>query len=90
MDILAHVAIAGLGVAFILATVDDLLGVYFPTKWVKLVATIPLSSFFISFLGAYSLGQLVVLGTAAGFFSLTALLLTNRPVSIQTSARRRI
>jgi hypothetical protein len=33
---------------------------------------------------------LVVLGTAAGFFSLSALLLINRPVSIQTSPRRRI
>ena len=90
MDILAHVIVAGLGVAFILATIDDLLGKYFPTKWVKVVLTLPLSSLLIYSLGTYTVIQLVVLGTAAGFFSLSALLLINRPVSIQTSARRRI
>jgi hypothetical protein len=90
MDVLAQVIVAGLGVAFILATIDDLLGSFLATKWVKLIATLPLSSFLLSFLGTYSLPQLVVLGTAAGFFSLSALLLINRPVSIQTPARRRI
>lgn len=90
MDILAHVIVAGLGVAFILATIDDLLGKYVPTKWVKVVLTLPLSSLLIYSLGTYTVVQLVVLGTAAGFFSLSALLLINRPVSIQTSARRRI
>jgi hypothetical protein len=89
MDILAHVIIAGMGVAFILATVDDLLGRFMATKLVKLIATLPLSSFLLSFLGAYSLAQLVVLGIAAGFFSLSALLLINRPVSIQSLPRRR-
>jgi len=89
MDILAQVIVAGLGVAFILATVDDLLGTYFSTKWVKLVLTIPLSSLFVSLFGTYSFGQLVVLGIAAGFFSLSALLLVNRPVSIQSLNRRR-
>jgi hypothetical protein len=90
MDTLAHVIVAGLGVAFILATIDDLLGRYFPTKWVKVVLTLPLSLLLVSPLGAYTFGQLVVLGIAAGFFSLSALLLINRPVSIQTSPRRRI
>ena len=89
MDILGHVIVAGLGVAFILATVDDLLGRFMATKLVKLIATLPLSSFLLSFLGAYSLAQLVVLGIAAGFFSLSALLLINRPVSIQSLPRRR-
>jgi hypothetical protein len=90
MDILAQVIVAGLGVAFVLATIDDLLGQVIPTKWVKLIITLPLSSLLLSFLGTYSFAQLVVLGTAAGFFSLSALLLINRPVSIQTSPRRRI
>jgi hypothetical protein len=89
MDILGHVIVAGLGVAFILAIVDDLLGRFMATKLVKLIATLPLSSFLLSFLGAYSLAQLVVLGIAAGFFSLSALLLINRPVSIQSLPRRR-
>jgi hypothetical protein len=90
MDILAHVIVAGLGVAFILATIDDLLGQYVPTKWVKVALTLPLSFLLLLPLGAYTFAQLVVLSTAAGFFSLSALLLINRPVSIQTSARRRI
>jgi hypothetical protein len=90
MDILAQVIVSGLGVAFILATIDDLLGSFLATKWVKLIITLPLSSLLMSFLGEYSFAQLVVLGTAAGFFSLSALLLINRPVSIQTSPRRRI
>jgi hypothetical protein len=89
MDILGHVIVAGLGVAFILAIVDDLLGRFMATKLVKLIATLPLSSLLLSFLGAYSLAQLVVLGIAAGFFSLSALLLINRPVSIQSLPRRR-
>ena len=89
MDILGHVIVAGLGVAFIFAIVDDLLGRFMTTKLVKLIATLPLSSFILSFLGAYSLAQLVVLGIAAGFFSLSALLLINRPVSIQSLPRRR-
>jgi hypothetical protein len=89
MDILGHVIVAGLGVAFIFAIVDDLLGRFMATKLVKLIATLPLSSFLLSFLGAYSLAQLVVLGIAAGFFSLSALLLINRPVSIQSLPRRR-
>jgi hypothetical protein len=89
MDILGHVIVAGLGVAFILAIVDDFLGRFMATKLVKLIATLPLSSFLLSFLGAYSLAQLVVLGIAAGFFSLSALLLINRPVSIQSLPRRR-
>ena len=89
MDVLAQVIISGFAVAFILATIDDLLGTYFPMKWVKLVLTVPLSSLFVSLFGAYSFGQLVVLGIAAGFFSLTALLLANRPVSIQSLPRRR-
>jgi hypothetical protein len=89
MDILAHVIVAGLGVAFIFAIVDDLLGRFMATKLVKLIATLPLSSFLLSFLGTYSFVQLVVLGIAAGFFSLSALLLINRPVSIQSLPRRR-
>ena len=89
MDILAHVIVAGMGVAFILATVDDLLGRFMATKLIKLIATLPLSSLLLSFLGTYSLAQLVVLGIAAGFFSLSALLLINRPVSIQSLPRRR-
>lgn len=89
MDILAHVIVAGLGVAFILATVDDLLGSFIATKWVKVVLTLPLASLLISVLGAYSFAQLVVLGIAAGFFSLSSLLLVNRPVSIQSLPRRR-
>ena len=89
MDILGHVIVAGLGVAFILAIVDDFLGRFMPTKLVKLIATLPLSSLLLSFLGTYSLAQLVVLGIAAGFFSLSALLLINRPVSIQSLPRRR-
>jgi hypothetical protein len=89
MDILAHVIIAGLGVAFILATIDDLLGGFMATKLIKLIATLPLSSLLLSFLGTYSFAQLVVLGIAAGFFSLSALLLVNRPVSIQSLPRRR-
>jgi hypothetical protein len=89
MDILAHVIVAGLGVAFIFAIVDDLLGRFMTTKLVKLIATLPLSSLLLSFLGTYSFVQLVVLGIAAGFFSLSALLLINRPVSIQSLPRRR-
>jgi hypothetical protein len=89
MDILGHVIVAGLGVAFIFAIVDDLLGRFMATKLVKLIATLPLSSLLLSFLGTYSLAQLVVLGIAAGFFSLSALLLINRPVSIQSLPRRR-
>jgi hypothetical protein len=89
MDILAHVIIAGLATAFTLATIDDLLSTLIPTKVVKLVLTIPLSALFVSAVGTYSLVQLAVLGTAAGFFSLSTLLLVNRPVSIQTSGRRR-
>lgn len=89
MDILAQVIVAGLGAAFILATLDDLIGPYISMKWVKVVITLPLSSLLLSFLGPYSFGQLVVLGTAAGFFSLSALLLVNKPVSIQTLTRRR-
>jgi hypothetical protein len=89
MDILAQVIVSGLGVAFILATIDDLLGSFLATKWVKLIITLPLSSLLMSFLGEYSFAQLVVLGTAAGFFSLSALLLINRPVSIQSLPRRR-
>jgi hypothetical protein len=89
MDILGHVIVAGLGVAFILAIVDDSLGRFMATKLIKLIATLPLSSLLLSFLGTYSLAQLVVLGIAAGFFSLSALLLINRPVSIQSLPRRR-
>jgi hypothetical protein len=89
MDILAHVIVAGLGVAFIFSIVDDLLGRFMATKLVKLIATLPLSSLLLSFLGTYSFVQLVVLGIAAGFFSLSALLLINRPVSIQSLPRRR-
>jgi hypothetical protein len=87
MDILGEVIIAGLSVAFILSAIDDLAGRFIPTKLIKLVLTVPLSILFISFFGAYSLGQLIVLGTATGFFSLSALLLVNRPVSIQTLRR---
>jgi energy-converting hydrogenase Eha subunit A len=89
MDILGEVIIAGLSVAFILGAIDDLVGKYISTKLVRLVLTVPLSVLFISLLGTYTFGQLVVLGTAAGFFSLSALLLVNRPVSIQSLQRRR-
>jgi hypothetical protein len=87
MDTFISIIIAGMGVAYIVELIASVSESYFNPRTIKLVLTLPLSYAACWFLDLTEF-TLAVGGPAAAFFSLGALHLLNRPVSIQPINRR--
>ena len=87
MDVLISIIISGMAVGYLTEFLASLLDSLISARRIKLLTTLPLS-FLAVWMSGISAPIFWVAGPAAAFFSLTALLLLNRPVSIQTVNRR--
>ncbi len=88
MDILIAVIVAGMAVGYVTELTVSLFERFLNPRIIKLILTLPLSYLACWLLGITGI-PLIVAGPAAAFFSLGALLLLNRPVTIQTINNRR-
>jgi predicted PurR-regulated permease PerM len=88
MDLLFEVLIAAAATAYVTELATTLTERFISPRIVKSILTLPLA-----FLACWLLGSvgypLIVCGIAAGFFSVSALHLLNRPVTINNVPQRR-
>jgi hypothetical protein len=88
MELLIEVIIAAAATAYLTELISTLLEALFPPRIVKMILT-PI----FAFLACWAFGihdySLVVCTLAAGFFSVSALHLLNRPATIQQVVNRR-